>query len=257
VKVSPIRHFLFSVIEKINVIFSDKIIALTPGLKQMLIEQYKISPEKIDVIPSGTDIEHFSPQSSLVSKKEIGLDPGQPVVGFAGIFYPHQGVETLIYAAKYVLKSYPQATFLIVGSGIMDKKWKDIVKSEGVESSFLFTGLVAYKRMPIYFNAMDIFVAPFASNRGETSPLKVLDALACGKVVIASDIPSIQLLAKEFEGSIVTVPPDESIVLSRAIIDLLSNEAKRNRLAKNGREIILKRYSWETIAKQVLSFIEN
>jgi len=251
VNISFFRHFIFSVTEKFNAIFSDKIIALTPGLKEMVIKQYKISPQKIDIVPSGTDIEHFFPQDSIEPKKKIGLNPSCPVIGFAGIFYPHQGVDTLIYAAKYILKSYPDTIFLIVGCGIMEKPWKDLAKSEGVESRFIFTGQIPYEKMPTYLNSMDIFVAPFTSNRGEASPLKVFDALACGKVVVASGIFSLHLLAKEFNGSIVTIPPDDSVVLARTIIELLSNEAKRNKLAKKGRRIISEKYSWEIIASQV------
>jgi glycosyltransferase involved in cell wall biosynthesis len=251
INISFFRHFIFSATEYFNAKYSDKIIALTPGLKEMLIRQYKISPKKIDVVPSGTDIKHFFPQDSMEPKKKIGLNPSRPVIGFAGIFYPHQGVDTIIHAAKYVLKSYPDALFLIVGSGMMEKPWKDLAKSEGAESCFIFTGQIPYENMPTYFNSMDIFVAPFASNRGETSPLKVLDALACGKVVIASDIPSLHLLADEFNGSIVAIPPDDPVELARTIIELLSNEARRNRLAKNGRRIILEKYSWEIIAEHV------
>lgn len=256
VKVSLFRHCLFSITERFNAISSHKIIALTCGLKEMLLKQYKISPSKIDVVSSGTDTEHFSPQDSIESKKKIGLNLSCSVIGFAGIFYPHQGVDTLIYAAKHILKSYPDTLFLIVGNGVMDKHWKDLVKSEGVESSFLFTGQISYKRMPVYFNSMDIFVAPFTSIRGETSPLKVFDALACEKVVVASDIPSIHLLAKEFEGSIVTVLPDDSVILARTVIELLDDEAKRNKLGKNGREIILEKYSWEIIADQVVRVLK-
>ena len=220
-------------------------------------DSFRVSPEKIEVIPSGTDTEHFSPQDSRESKRKIGLNPGRSVIGFAGIFYPHQGVDTLIYAAKHVLKSYPDMLFLIVGEGAMGRYWKGLVKSEGLESSFIFTGQTPYEKMSVHFNSMDIFVAPFTSNRGETSPLKVFDALACGKVVVASGIPSIQLLAKEFNGSIVGVPPDEPVILARAIIELLTDEAKRNTLAKNGRRIILEKYSWEAIANQVMNVLKT
>ena len=52
---------------------------------------------------------------------------------------------------------YPKALFLIVGSGMMEKKWKELVGIEGLEDSFLFPGQVTYEKMPAYFNAMDIF----------------------------------------------------------------------------------------------------
>lgn len=257
IKVSFLRHCLFSVIERFNVHSSDKIIVITPGLKELLVREYKVNPEKIVIVPNGTDTQHFSPYDSKEAKKIIGLDPNRPIVGFAGIFYPHQGVDTLIYAARQILKSYPNTLFFIAGEGIMRKAWEDLAKSEGVENSFLFTGQVPYQKMPIYFNAMDIFTAPFAANRGETSPLKVLDALSCGKVVAASRIPSLDFLTQEFKGSIVVVPADDKIALAKTIVELLSDENKRIILGRKARQIILEKFTWEATAKNVANVLKT
>ena len=251
VKVSFLRHFLFSITERFNVAFSDRIIVLTPGLKEMLLEYYQVTQDKVEIISSGTDTAKFYPQETGDCKKKIGLSPKRMVIGFAGIFYPHQGVDTLICSAKDILKTYPQALFLIVGSGIMEKRWKELVTQEGVKNFFVFTGQIPYGKMPIYFNAMDIFVAPFSSKRGETSPLKVFDALACAKVVLSSAIPSMNSMAKAFNGSIILVRPDQPSELARGIKELLSNEEKRYSLGQIGREIVLKKFSWEAIADQV------
>lgn len=257
VKVSPFRRFVFSVSERFNATFSDKIIVLTSGQKKALAREYKLPGQKIEVIPSGTDTEHFFPRDSQEAKREIGVDPGRPVVGFVGIFYPHQGVDTLIYAAKDILKAYPDALFLVVGKGIMEKPWKDLTRSEGASGSFLFTGQVPYEKVPLYFNSIDISVAPLSSKIAETSSFKILDALACGKAVVASGVASINLLAQEFNGAIVTVTPDEPAALAKAVIDLLSDESRRKALTKNARKIVRERYSWEAIANQVLGFLSN
>ena len=69
------------------------------------------------------------------------------------------------------------------------------MKFERIEKYFIFTGQISYEKVPEYFNAMDIVVAPFTANRGEVSPFKVLDALACGKVAVSSDSSSMKHLA--------------------------------------------------------------
>lgn len=255
-KVSFLRRSMFSITERFNVCHSDRIIALTSGLKEELVKKYGVSPGKIAVIPSGTDTGHFTHSDVKQAKEAIGIGSNRPVIGFAGIFYPHQGVETLIYAAKYILKSRPETFFLIAGAGVMEKKWKSLTGSEGVAGSFLFTGQISYEKMPLYFNSMDIVVAPFTSARGETSPLKVLDALACGKPVVSSDIPSMRLLAEIFNGAIILVPPDDPAKLACATIKLISDEERREQLAEKGREVILEKFSWEMVADQVMSVLE-
>ncbi len=251
IKVSPFKYLLHLLSEKFNARFSDKIISLTPGLKKILITSYGLSPNKIYVVPSGTDTEHFLPLDMNDCKKKIGIDPTHPVIGFAGIFYPHQGVNNLIYASKFILKNYPQANFLIIGSGIMNKTWQELSQSEGVDKSFVFAGQIPYKDMPIYFNAMDVFVAPFTSNRGETSPLKVLDALACARPVIASAIPSILPLSQEFNGSVINVPANNPEALATAVIELISDSHKREEVGRKGRANILQKYSWESVAQEI------
>lgn len=69
-------------------------------------------------------------------------------------------------------------------------------------------------------------VAPFTSDRGETSPFKILDAMACKRPVIASDLPSVRLLA-ETSRAIVLVPPDDPKALADAIQDLLADPGRR------------------------------
>lgn len=256
IKVSIFRSFLFSITEKFNVTFSNKIVVLTSGLKEYLSKQYKVDLKRIEVIPSGTDIDHFHSRDSKKAKRMIGLNIDKPVIGFAGIFYPHQGLSTLIKAAKQILASYPGTVFLIVGSGMMEKSWKALVKSEGLKGSFIFTGQVVYEKMPFYFSAMDIFVAPFTAHRGQTSPLKVLDAMACGKVVVASAIDSMKLLEIECDGAFVTFMPDKPFDLAKVIIDLLSNKRLRNSLAKKARKVIEKNYSWEQIAQKTIRFLK-
>ena len=221
VKVSLIRNFIFVVSEWFVVHLSDKIVVLTAGLKAMLHKHYTLPDSKVVVIPSGTDTDHFRPLNIEKAKAEIGIDAGKKVIGFSGIFYAHQGVDTLIYAAKKILSVYPQSLFLIVGDGIMRKTWEDLARAQGIKESFIFTGQINYEEMPLYFNAMDVVAAPFKSNRGETSPFKVFDALACGKIVVSSAIDSMLVLIDEFPAFIVGFKPEDSAGLSKAVVDAL------------------------------------
>lgn len=242
--------------ERHNVSMSDLVVALTPGLKRMLIERYGVAEGKITVIPSGTDPGHFTPGSPGEAKTQIGLNPTQPVVGFVGIFYRHQGVHTLIEASAQILEESPEARFLLVGDGVMRPEWEDLAKRLHVVHALSFTGQVPYRKLPPFLRAMDVFVAPFAADRGETSPFKVLDALASGCPVIASDIPPIRLIGGD-DGAIGLVPPDDPKALAEAILTLLRQPDRRRAMGKAGRAYASDHYGWDRIARQLVAALEG
>jgi glycosyltransferase involved in cell wall biosynthesis/SAM-dependent methyltransferase len=257
VRTSLFRHFVFYITEKLNARHADAVISVTEGLKLMLIGEYKIPPEKIYVIPSATDIAHFHPTDVGEEKIKIGVSPDFRVIGFVGILYPHQGVDTLIRAAKDILKPYPATRFLIVGDGIMFKPWLKLAKELGLENSFIFTGQVPYDNVPAYFNAMDIFVAPFISGCQEPSPFKIFDALACAKVIIASDLAPLRMLSEELGGAVITVPADDPVALAKKIIEVFSGREQLEELGKAGRRIVEEKYSWEASAHKTADVLEG
>ena len=143
------------------------------------------------MIPSATDTAHFTPVDRAW-RAALGLDPDRPVVGFVGLFYRHQGVPTLLHALAKLRPGMPRLLALIVGDGVMRRQWQGMARALHLDDGVRFTGQVPYAEAPGYFNAMDVVVAPFTAHRGETSPFKVLDALACARPVVASDIPSVR-----------------------------------------------------------------
>lgn len=245
------RERLIMAAERHNVRNSDLIVTLTPGLKRMLIERYDAPDWKIRVIPSGTDPGHFIPAVPAEAKRQLGIDPQQPIVGFVGLFYRHQGVHTLIEAAPRILAEAPTTRFLLVGDGVMRPQWEALARRFHVDQAIEFTGQVPYEHIPLYLQAMDVLVAPFTADRGEVSPFKALDALASSRPVIASDLPSIRRLAKGFGEAVALVPPDDPEALATATLTLLRDPELRLRLGMRGREGILRHYAWDVIAPEI------
>ncbi len=251
------RQRLIVAVERLNVTKSDLIVALTPGLKQMLVERYGAPEGKIKVIPSGTDPDHFPPATPEEAKTRLGLDPEQPVAGFVGLFYRHQGVHTLIEAAPRILEAVPTTRFLIVGDGVMRPQWEALAKKLNVAHAVQFTGQIPYQQIPLYLQAIDVLVAPFTADRGEVSPFKVLDALASCRPVIASALPSVRRLAEGFGDAVTLVPPDNPDALATATVTLLRDPHLRMNLGMRGREGILSHYAWEVIAREVEAAVKE
>ena len=195
--------------------FSDKIIAVTPGIKANLEKNYNISGEKIVVVSNGANTLLFKPLEQEACRKELGLDSKTPYICFVGNLAPWQGVEYLVKAAPLIFSQFPECHFLIVGDGVMKNELVKLSTKLGIKDKFIFTGVVAYDRVPIYINASDICVAPFIFARNAKiglSPLKLYEYMACGKPVVASNISGVSNALEASQGGIAVVPENPDVL---------------------------------------------
>jgi glycosyltransferase involved in cell wall biosynthesis len=253
-RIHYLRVKLICLAEKLNARAAKIVITLTDGLQDVVRERYLIPDEKIAVIQSGTNTQHCRPMDKTECRKLLGLEEQNRYVGFVGVLYAHQGLDTLIEATPEVLRTCPDVVFLIGGGGPMAEAWQNKVREMNIDKAFRFVGVVPYEQLPIFLNAADICVAPFVRDRGETSPLKVFDYLACGNPVVCSDIPSLKSLIAGAEG-IFTVPPEDSSALATALITLLNDEAKMVTMGSEGRKYVENNNSWEIIAHKIIDSI--
>lgn len=237
--------------EWINCRLAHRVVAITPGLKAMVERRYRVSPEKVCLIPNGTDTEFIRPLDSRECRAALGLPLAGAVVVFLGVLYHHQGVQTLLAAAPEVLRQHPGTRLLIVGDGPARRPLEAQAEALGVSASVAFIGRVPYERVPLCLGAADCCVAPFTAERGETSPLKLFDYFAAGRPVVASDIPSIQELIKA-SGAIVAVPPETPPLLGEAIGRLLADPHRRRQMGEAGRRFVENGHGWSDIAQAVV-----
>jgi glycosyltransferase involved in cell wall biosynthesis len=233
--------------------FSDKIIAVTPGIKANLESAYRIPGEKITVVPNGANTSMFKPLEQGACRKELGLDLETSYICFVGNLAPWQGVEYLVNAAPSVLSRFRDCRFLIVGDGVMKNELLNLSRELGIEDIFIFTGVVPYDRVPVYINASDVCVAPFIFARNAKiglSPLKLYEYMACGKPVVASAISGVADALEASEGGL-SVPPENPEVLAEAILKLLKNQELREKMGSKGLSYVTENYSWHSVAKKV------
>jgi glycosyltransferase involved in cell wall biosynthesis len=233
--------------------FSDRIIAVTPGIKANLEKNYNIPGEKIVVVSNGANTSLFKPLKQETCRKELGLDLEIPYICFVGNLAPWQGVEYLVKAAPSILCRFPECRFLIVGDGVMKDDLFKLCSELGVEDRFIFTGVIAYDRVPLYVNASDTCTAPFIFARNAKiglSPLKLYEYMACGKPVVASNISGVSDVL-EASGGGIPVLPENPVALSEGILKLLENPELRMKLGSKGLSYVTENYSWYSVAKKV------
>lgn len=203
------------------------------------------------VIPNGVDLVAFalaSKSSRAVIRNELGISDAEFVVGFVGSLKPWHGVQRLLDALRDLSPSQ-SLTLLLVGDGPMRKS---LLKSASLLPSSLnvvFAGAQASERIPSFFSAMDVSVAPYEPNDDfYFSPLKVVESLAAGVPVIAADFEPIRRIAGE---SAIYFEPGSTSGLTSSIIKAIKNNDFRNLIAASGK-VRTQNMGWDDVAQKIL-----
>lgn len=232
-----------------------KLIAVTPGIKEYLTEQYAIDPANVLVIPNGVDTNLFRPVERTIRPGEADGSRAPVSVGYIGSFYQWQGLRFIIEAARLVLRERPDAVFRIVGSGAEEVYLRTLVSEAGLERSIQILPAIPHDQVPAYLQALDICLCyPTRFRDNATSPFKVYEYLACGKAVVQADIVGMR---EEFGDAVAYAEPESSVALARVLVALIDDKEERVRLGKRGRAFVEHGRSWQAVCKKILSVCEQ
>ncbi len=234
----------------------DRVVVLTEGLKALLRQRYGVSNRRILVLPSGTNAQQFISRDAIACRLELGLLPNRPYIGFVGSFYRYQGLACLLDAMALVKQTCPTAQLVFVGDGEVVEELKQQAKRLRLESSVTWAGRVPYREVPAWIGAMSVCVAPFRGDRGETSPVKLFDYLACHRPVVASAIPSVTSIFTSDSG-VQLVPPDDPQILADSLVALLNDPVRCQMLGEQGRRFVEREFSWAAIAERLRQWLDQ
>ncbi len=165
----------------------------------------------------------------------------------------NKGYDRVIRAMPEVLKEIPNARYVLVGSGDDMSDMERLVKELNLEDRVVFVGSPKDDEMIDYYNLADVFVMP-SKNEGFPA-IVLLEALACGKPVVAGKYP--------YEGDYgqelwTLVPPDDTISIARAIISVLKGNLPKNSLdSETLRSKVLELYGIDSFNKNVATMIDS
>lgn len=174
----------------------------------------------------------------------LGLDPKAVVIGSVGRLTEQKGYSFLLEAAPKVIEKMSNVRFLIIGDGeLRDKLQRQIVKL-GLQERVILAG--AYHHIESVYKLFDLFVLP---SLWEGLPTVILEAMASGVPVVATDIPGTRELIRPGETGWLARPRDPSS-LAHSILDALSDPSKRTTIAQNAFQEVISRFSMDRIADQ-------
>ena len=233
---------------------ADLILAGSPNMVENspVLKEYK---DKCRVFHYGIDIEKFK-RTEDVSKKAAEIRRrfnDKKIVLFIGRLVYYKGLTYLLEAMKDI---EDDAVLLLAGSGGMEEELKEKVARAGLEEKVIFLGSPADDELPALYHSSDIFVLPSVA-RSEAFGIVQLEAQACGKPVVSTDLPTGVPYANLNMQTGLIVPPEDSKALASAINRLLEDELLRKKLGDAGKKRVESEFTLDAMKKSVLRAYEE
>jgi glycosyltransferase involved in cell wall biosynthesis len=228
----------------------DKIIAVTENVKSSLIK-CGVNSEKIEIIPSCFDEEAFKPSEENL--KMVGetknADFEVRKVLYAGNIDERKGLDVFLSAAKYVLRTRPEARFIVT----LHEPDEILQRAKAIATSVLGSAVRIFgivNNMAELMADADVVVAPFRSTEGISDiPLVVLEAMALGKPVVVSSLLGAKEVINDGENGIL-VDLNHPDKLARAITKLLNDPGMREKISSKA-ILSVKRFSHSEISQRL------
>ena len=255
------QNFIFKNMAKWTLKHAAMVTSVTPVFLPELAA-LGVPEEKRCMIPNGVTPSVFStPSQKRITKLRETLSiPENDLVVFAlGRIVLKKGFNVLIQALPYVREKIQDVRIIVGGDGTDLPRLKTLAEETGVSDIVHFPGTINRTDVPVYFYLSDLFVLPAVFDpKGNVDgcPIVILEAMACGKPVVSSNISGIPIVVKDGETGILV---DEKNVngLATAIISLLENPKKREQFGRAAQQRIQQELTWTKTVEQFISIYQQ
>ena len=224
---------------------ADHVTTICAGLRSEIVAR-GIAAARVTVIPNAVDTSAFrfgaEPDARL--RRELGLD-GKKVIGFVGSFYTYEGLDLLIEAAALLLPQHPDLRVLLVGGGPHEPALQQLARDRGLGSRVIFSGRVPHADVQRYYDLIDVLAYPRYRMRltDIVTPLKPLEAMAQGRMLVASDVGGHRELIRHGETGIL-FPAGDAAALARAIETVFAQSADWPQMRMQARRFVETERTW-------------
>lgn len=218
----------------------SRVVCVSRDLRDFMALTVGVRPSRLEVIHNGIDLERFScPENTEHERKNQSI-----VIGTVARLTEAKDHENLLRAFNVVREDEPGVRLLLVGDGELRQEIESVVSSLGMEGVVEMTG----KRsdIPQLLNGMDIFVLP---SRREGFPVSIIEAMACGRAVVATDVGGVREIIDDGVDGII-VPSGDHRSLALALVQLVQDQRLRNRLALNARQKVVAFFSEQAMMEK-------
>jgi len=232
----------------------DALVCVTEALKELIVRESGISPEKVVVVPNGVDSEMLDPQRHKPKRLFNGF-----TVGFVGRLYAWQGLNLLLEALRELRVEGLDVSLVVVGDGLMRAEWEEQTQSLGIASNVTFVGQVPWEGVPPYISGFDVgYIGHIQMQVGKMyhSPLKLYEYMAMAKPVVASAFEDAQRVLQEGETGFLFEPGNKED-LKRALKSAYQAREQLPAMGQRSRDLMVAQHSWLARVSTMVTAIEQ
>jgi PEP-CTERM/exosortase A-associated glycosyltransferase len=225
---------------------ADGVVVICEGLRGEL-QARGIPADRITVVPNAVDAEQFAFDAppDLELRRSLGLD-GKIVLGFLGSFYAYEGLDLLLEALSRLLPTHPEVRLLLAGGGPEEAGLKSEASALGVTDQVRFAGRIPHSKVARYYSLVDVLVYPRHPMRltNLVTPLKPLEAMALGRIVVASDVGGHRELIQDGQTGFL-FPAGNAQALADRLQQVIAQRSDWDALRLRGRRFVEEERSWQ------------
>jgi len=241
---SIVTGISFWLMERCLPFLADSVSVASKALRTLAVRR-GANKRRVFLAPVGADLQQFYPdRSSDRIRKKYNIE-GALLILYHGQLHSCQYVGLFLNAIKIILKTgnSNHLKFMVLGSGSELSMLKKIAQELKIEDKVIFTDFIPHTDIPRYIATADICVAPFDDNEVTRckSPLKIVEYMASGKPIVASDVGEVRNMMK---GVGLLVEPGKPGALAKGILELAGNKKLRKTMAAAARQRAEAKYNW-------------
>jgi phosphatidylinositol alpha-mannosyltransferase len=203
----------------------------------------RLFPGDYHIIPAGVDLDRFRQDAPVPAV----MRDGRPTVLYVGRFDGRKGLPVLLRAMPRIVAAVPSVRLIAVGSGALEGECRQLTRDSGLGDHVLFPGRATADELPGYYAGCTVFCSP--ATGGEALGLVLIEAMAAGRPVVASDIKGYnEVVTTGLDGLL--VPAEDPVALSAALTRVLLSAELRAALSSRARTRATE-FAWPSITRRV------
>jgi glycosyltransferase involved in cell wall biosynthesis len=230
------RASLYEHLGDLSLRYFDRVVAVSEYTKKKLIELH-VPEGKIEVIHNGIDVSSFSGVEKGSLRHSLNIAEDSRVAGFIGRLGPEKGITYLLEAADRICRSTSGVYFILIGEGILKEETEDFIASRGLNDRIIMLGW--RKDATCILPDMDMLLLPSLT---EGTPMVILEAMAAGVPVIASDVGGIGEIIEDSRTGLL-IKPRDPVAIAESVKALLDDRGLAERISRNAASEVESRFS--------------
>lgn len=249
---SAAKTALFVGIERVLARSTDRIIAISPAIRDELLQHHRIGrPEQYRVVPLGFDLSALTAiddRARAAARESLGIAPSAHVVSTVGRLTAIKQHHLFLETARLVSNQDPAALFLIAGDGELRAELEQTARDFGLADRVRFLG---WRRdLATIYGASDVFLL---TSRNEGTPVALIESLAAGVPGVSTDVGGVRdVITADASNAVGFVAPyDDAAGLAAAVTKLLSDPQLRRATGDRGRTSVAARYGIDRLVDDI------